>query len=64
MSGMQCSGGRSCPYLYGRDTWGVLRERDYLRERIARMEGLMGLAEAKIKELTGENKRQIGRAHV
>jgi len=57
MSGMQCSGGRSCPYLYGRDIWGVLRERDYLRERIARMEGLMGLAEAKIKELTGENKR-------
>jgi len=54
---MECRGGRSCPYLYGRDIGGLLKERDYLKERIARMEVLIGLAEAKIKELTEENKR-------
>jgi hypothetical protein len=54
---MECSSGRSCPYLRGRDIWGLLRERDYLRERISHMEGVMGLAEAKIRELSEENKR-------
>ena len=54
---MECSGGRSCPYLNGRGIWGLVRERDYLRERIVHIEGLMGLAEAKIRELTEENRR-------
>lgn len=31
--------------------------RDYLKDRIVHIEGLMGLAEAKIRELTEENMR-------
>jgi len=54
---MECSSGRSCPYLNGMDIWGLLRERDDLRERISHLEGLMGLAEEKIKELMEENKK-------
>jgi len=34
-----------------------MRERDYLKERVSRMEKLMGLAEARIRELKEENKR-------
>jgi len=54
---MECSSGRSCPYLNGMDIWGLIRERDDLRERISHLEGVMGLAEAKIRELSEENKR-------
>jgi transposase len=54
---MKCNGGRSCPYLSGKDIWGLLSERDYLRERISHMEALMALAEERIRELTEENKK-------
>lgn len=54
---MECRGGRGCPYLNRRNVWELVSERDDLRERVSRMEGLMGLAEAKIRELTEENKR-------
>lgn len=54
---MECRGGRGCPYLNRRNVWELVSERDDLRERVSRMEGLMGLASEKIKELTEENRR-------
>ncbi len=52
---MECSG--SCPYLNGRSILEFIREREALKERVSQMEALMSLAEAKIRELTEENKR-------
>lgn len=54
---MQCSSGRGCPYLNGRDIWAILRERDCLKEKISYMEGLMVLAGERIRELTEEIRR-------
>ena len=54
---MECNQGRGCPYLDDGDISALLKEREYLRQRLSEIEVVMGLAEAKIKELTEENRR-------
>jgi len=52
---MECRHGSDCPYLNGGDIWRLIGERDYLSQRIDKMEKVMTLAEAEIEKLRQEN---------
>ena len=41
---MECHLRSSCPYLNGGDIWHLIGERDYLNQRIDKMEKVMALA--------------------
>jgi len=52
---MECRQGTDCPYLHGGDIWRLIAERDYLSQRLDRMEGLMAEAETEIEKVRQEN---------
>ena len=52
-----CSLSKSCPYLQGESTSKVLAERDYLRQRVDKMQNLFNFAEREITRL----KEQVSR---
>lgn len=61
-----CEGGKSCPHVGGGSILQVVLERDYLRERIGKMEQVMELARKEIEGLRqeikklGEEKESLG----
>jgi len=52
---IECHRGSQCPYLNGDDIWRLVSERDYLSQRLDKMEKVMALAEAEIEKLRHEN---------
>ncbi len=52
---MECRQGTDCPYVHGGDIWRLIAERDYLSQRLDKMEGLMAEAEAEIEKVRQEN---------
>ena len=52
---VECHHGTRCPYLNGGDVSRLLRERDYLSQRINEMERVMGMAQAEMEKLRQEN---------
>lgn len=45
---MECNQGRSCPYLGCGDIFALLKERQYLRQRISEMEVVMSIIQTGI----------------
>ena len=52
---VECHHGTRCPYLNSGDVSRLLRERDYLSQRINEMERVMGMAQAEMEKLRQEN---------